>query len=493
MVCSAVRSKGGVQAFTVIVIGVLLAGQSLANNDNQTGIAGVKEGLRDNRNMAFEEELTASISELTEADASKSKVELLCLEIDAYICVKKYGEAAKTTNRLLDALEHDGCSNVVVIDKILSVCALLKSGGLVEESRRCEERIIQLTAEDAPLKSVPTEYLERAFFRGQYDFLIRYGQKREDLDGPLHRLVGRAAGTEFVRYWKVDTGSIARPNEVQGRSLKHLATVCTRYYEAAVKACCDQYARTQLAYEWLPFKANRLFYSDSPFLRRQFPTEASFENEVDKKKLEDQAKRFQVAVAKAMESGKQGQLFAAETRSEITASLTEEFKIYALIGIPDNVFEELIEDIPFFFDEGMPVRLFKGMSHLSEMRRPLTWYLWIAIMRAAPDTCEREEIERQFSIVNGILRDNIKKCEIPKKYRVHLDLCIQKWESIYDRLKDCRFVPYFDRALPSYRFNIVFNKIVEELNKHRFRYEVRAKELSARPNGESEKKRNELY
>ncbi len=481
------------QVCTVIMLTCLVSTQSAADKGNPKSTEDSQQILRDSPDKVSLDSRLARISDLARPEASRQNVELTLLEIKEYLSAEQYKEALRATHRLLEALEHSNDENISSIDNVLAVCALLRARGFAEESSKCEDRVLQLTTQNSVYVNIPYHYLQRALFRGQYKFLIAYARNHEEPDLGLHLLVARAAGTEFVRYWSVDLKRFVQLTPGQSKILNDLAEQCTEHYEAAVRLSLDQYTRTQLANEWLAFKAYEMFPSDSSFLLSQFPTHELFEYKTESKRIENQAEHFRAAAIKAMESGKQGQVFTTDTRSRIVISLAEEFKIYARIGIPDDVFNNLVDDMTFFFDEGLPMRFINPMSEPRELSRPFRWYLWTAIMKPSPDEHERREIERQLNTINQTIADNIRQFNVPLEYKSHFDPYIERWYSAYDRFKDCRFVPYFAHALPEYQLNWIREKITKTLNEINANYKKKRKANAGIPYANSDNKLVESY
>jgi hypothetical protein len=197
--------------------------------------------------------------------------------------------------------------------------------------------------------------------------------------------------------------------------------------------------------------------------------------------MEAQANRFRNVVEEAFEEGKQGKIFAQQTRDDIARYMVAEFRIYSKIGIPENVFNEIIRDIPYFFDEGLPMQLFKKMSRISEARDTFKWYLWQAIITDLADDAERSEIERQIEYLNNVITNSMKELDIPTEYRSHFDTFITQWKSMYHRFRDNRFAPYFKRVLPEYRFKVVCTQVKEAFARNRREFDEDLAQLAWLP------------
>ncbi len=331
--------------------------------------------------------------------------------------------------------------------------------------------------------------LRNAFWRGQYTFLLDYGSNGRKMDARVHRLVAQAAGMEFLRYAVGDLRE-RTPYEQRLVQYRSLAPVCTTHYEAAARDWPeeDRYAQAQLADEWWAFKGTYdTFSSDSPLLRRLLPTHPEYQSRVSGEVLARQAEHFRKAVEKALEEGKQGQLLAPSTRQVIVGSLVAEFKVYARIGIPDAVFDGMIRDVPFLFDEGLPMTLFEKMSRIEEVRETFQWYLWVAIITKLPDEEEKREIEKQLGYLNKIITDRTRDFEIPAEYRSYFDDFVQRWQSMYPRFRDNRFVPYFKRALAPYRFHSICAKLEQYLKERRGNLEDEIARLAWQPSRDTKK------
>jgi hypothetical protein len=370
-------------------------------------------------------------------------------------------EAVRKLRQLLDNIEPHKVLSVV--DEVLCLTGELELRGFAEDAREYERKLIDLLERDSQYGRVPYQILQKAYYRGQNIFLIDYGREVNDLNWQSHSLAAKAYADEFLRYRSTEMRKMLTPQE-RSEKLGRLARMCTEHYEAAVSRVSDQYVKTQLAYEWLALKGYN-FPSDSLLIKRQFPTHPLFQCGASKESISEQAERIRVVTHDAIESGRQGKLFAQETRTEIVRSFVEEFKVYAQIGIPDHALNCIVRDIPFFFDIGMPMNLIteSNTSRLRELEDMFKWYLWQAIILPIPDEYEQEQIEVQIDRITEHCRNTLADVNMPDEYSACLESYIMKWLAQYDKLGHNRFVPYFKRVLSRYRFSNVMSLLTKNL------------------------------
>jgi len=267
-------------------------------------------------------------------------------------------------------------------------------------------------------------------------------------------------------------------------SKSDLAKTCTLSYEKAVSLAPNQYLKTQIANEWNSLVARYDFNVNSELLEDQLSI-ITKDIAIDST-IQDQISRFSTELKKAVDLGKQSSRFSEENRTTISNSLAKEFELFAKIGIPDNVFQQILKDIYFFFDEGLPMNLMVQLEEIQELKQTLRWYLWYAIIQPSPNEFERKIIKYQVESFNKNFIDLDENTNIFNEYKQFLEKKASAWMELYEKTKDNRFVPYFKEGYTPYLFSITLDQYKNESirqDKNRIERLEAMKEIGISSNG----------
>lgn len=276
--------------------------------------------------------------------------------------------------------------------------------------------------------------------------LAKHCVEPDDYDG--QGILARAYGNCF----KTKAYGGLKDKSAKFINKRDLSKKCTAHYENAVKQAPSQYLRSQLANAWFALGSRSDFNVDSPLLKTQLSI-ASL-NVSDHATIKEQTRLFRAELRKAMASGKQSSVISEESRNTIADALSLEFESFARVGIPDSIFQSILRDMYFFFDEGLPMFFVRQAHEIRELRPTLRWYLWYAIIEPIPSDFERKVIESQIRYMVRTSFDPDDSVPLSGEYKTRLSKGMAPWLELFGRLRDNRFVPYFKQACVPHLFSL---------------------------------------
>lgn len=383
------------------------------------------------------------LADLNAMDSASYKADIARLKMFAVL--KQYENASIKLISLLESDEFDDylIRNVDEINQVISA-ANDKSDG-PESLGQIAECLVEHYSVGLP----PSEALTKLAYLEQFQVLYGLRDNRSlSTDYEIQRILGRAFATCFKTKaygdLKYDNSTFISKSEV--------SKICTMHYENAVKLAYNQYLRSQLANEWFCLAARSDFSADSQLLKKQLSfNDMEIENDTA---IARQVSVFTSELQKAMRAGKQSSILSEESQDIIAACLSREFETFAKIGIPGRVFQDLVEDMWFFFDEGLPLYFIKQASRIAELRNTLRWYLWYSIIQPLPNEFEEKVIDYQVEYFANKSLDFNDTTQVLSEYKTVLSRRISMWKELFLRLKDNRFVPYYKEGYGPYLFGI---------------------------------------
>lgn len=165
-----------------------------------------------------------------------------------------------------------------------------------------------------------------------------------------------------------------------------------------------------------------------------------------RKKVDKQTKLFKATFGKLVSMADTSKDWGYERKTRLLDAVENLFRRYALIvDVPDERFEDILEDMPYF--------VFRYMPSLDPIARPertentLDWYIWVALMSPSPGVIERKYIENQVrEWAKGIENDINELTKYPNVETIGLEYA-QKFMHCYEAAKENGFIPYFKHIL----------------------------------------------
>ncbi len=383
----------------------------------------------------------ALLAELNAMNSASYKVDLA--ELKMFALLEQYENA---TTKLLSLLENNAFDDYLIRNahEINAVLALAnnnadnpKSSGLIAKY------LVEYYSNKAPSSNV---FIKLAFLE-QFQLLYKLHDNRYlSTDYNSQRILGRA----FAACFKTKIYGDLKDENSTFIGKTQLAKICTIHYENAIKLAPSQYLRSQLANAWLTLAARSDFGVDSQLLRKQL---SLINMEIkDHTAIEKQTALFASELKKAMRVGKQSSMLNEGTQDLIANSLVKEFTLFARVGIPELVLRDVLKDMWFFFDEGLPMYFIRQISEIRKLRNTLRWYLWYSIIQSLPNGFEQKVVNYQVEYFANKSLDFSNTPQVPDEYKVVLSKKISIWKDLFLRLKDNRFVPYYKQGYTPYIF-----------------------------------------
>jgi hypothetical protein len=141
-------------------------------------------------------------------------------------------------------------------------------------------------------------------------------------------------------------------------------------------------------------------------------------------------------------------------------------RIMCNIEIPEEVVEELLQDLPEFIDYYM--YFVDRVDDGDALRHSMRWYLWNAVTCAKPVPLERRYIDLQISEVMAKLEARLDVFSVHPKCTTDPNEFVTRFVETYQILKDNRFVPYFKRVMFDYELERFHQqvKVLCDQNQH---------------------------
>jgi hypothetical protein len=208
----------------------------------------------------------------------------------------------------------------------------------------------------------------------------------------LRALCARA----IFRRYSFRTAQLGWPSEEQGARLRQLARETTAAYEEP-----SDFERARVYARWHEAHVGRRFEADSLLLRRGSPVES--EGKPVDKVLSSQVSRLRSATADALSlATADGEPLKADAKQVFLDVLTDEYRKLGRIGVPQDVFQDILKDLPDFLQKAIHARL---LTEPQEERMTIRCHLWYALTGPRPDRIEDEFIGRQIEAVIAHIKE----------------------------------------------------------------------------------------
>ncbi|MEN8127709.1 MAG: hypothetical protein ABFR90_07870 [Planctomycetota bacterium] len=302
------------------------------------------------------------------------------------------------------------------------------------------------------------QLLELAYLNGLFDMVSKSGEiepvnDRKPYDDIKCALIrARASAAQYEKL----ASTIQRrwPTTKEAVQLRNLAKRCTNNYEHAYRKSETKFDKIRIASQWLNLLAQRYYDADSQLLRKGTMLNIK-PSECEYSQIESQIDLFRKTLRKSLD-----EIHMSQDKIDVMVEpLALLFAKVAVIGIPENVFEDTLRDLPAFCKYTMP---FVSGSN-KKMFTSFQWYLWSAIITPLPDAIEREVIDSQVDELSKLIENQL-DAVITQHPRLkpagekHTEL----FRNSYKSNKDNRFVPYYKKAMLPCQFKLAMEKIKNE-------------------------------
>jgi hypothetical protein len=208
----------------------------------------------------------------------------------------------------------------------------------------------------------------------------------------LRALCARAV---FQRY-NFRTAQLGWPTEQEGERLRQLARETTAAYEEAFRLAPTDFDRACIYARWHEIHTHRRFEADSRHLRSGSPLEHQ-DKPVDEV-LASQVSRLRSAATEVLGSAAPYyKPMGAAAKTAFLDVLTDECRKLGRMGVPEEIFQEILEDLPDFLQKAIHPHL---LSHPHDEQMTIRYHLWYALTGPRPDRIGEEFISQQVQTVN---------------------------------------------------------------------------------------------
>jgi hypothetical protein len=263
-------------------------------------------------------------------------------------------------------------------------------------------------------------------------------------------LRAQSAGINFILYSRI-AGSTGWPSEEEGAELRRLAQKVTASYEEAFKLAESDFQKACIYARWHEFHTMNRFEADSQLLRSGSPLE--YQNRPVDAKLSSQVSQLRSAAENALDS-----VANNVNKFDKLAFLdvfTQEYAKLGKIGVPDEIFSEIIEDIPVFLQKAIsPVVLIDPQKNSFTLQ----YYLWYALTGPRPDKVEKEYISKQVDTVNQMLKEKLAK-NAPE----YEDTASKNFLELVALEAGNRFIPRFKQPIWPYEWSQARNSSAKSI------------------------------
>jgi len=299
--------------------------------------------------------------------------------------------------------------------------------------------------------------LVRSFCEGKLDDVIVAIEKEMESNSALPvsllEFRARAYKEKFLEYDREVRNK--RVRQSRGKTseekaiLEKLANDYTIVCEEVFVKLPTKYGKSRLSAQWwttynIPvFPRSKV---DSQVLRQGLIENLKSPDPKLRKKVDKQTKLFKATFGKLVSMADTSKDWGYERKTRLLDAAENLFRRYAVIvDVPDERFEDILEDMPYF--------VFRYMPSLDPIAQPettentLDWYIWVALMSPSPGDIERKYIENQVrEWAKGIENDINELTKYPNVKTIGLEYA-QKFMHCYETAKENRFIPYFKGIL----------------------------------------------
>jgi len=311
--------------------------------------------------------------------------------------------------------------------------------------------------------------LEQAFCRGQYAE-VEEALAASDADGqPRFRgyaaavLRARNRGAAF-RYYEQLGRKVPRgwPTTEEAVELRRLARECTVAFEEAFRLAPSRLERAKVYALWHSLMMEHYFDADSLLIRSGSPL-AVKEEDIDRATLDRQAEAMRAAVLAALGTKQYARKKPTpEAVDHFADVFVDEYARLAAVGVPSDLFDGLLADLPDFVHDIVPDR---WINDPEKNRLSLQYYLWRAIAGPVPGPGERQVLDARAEQMAAMIAKEFDRrvtAPLPEGQR---GVAVEFREA-YREYRENRFFPTFQWAAPPKDWDVDFAEQAKQCRSH---------------------------
>jgi len=253
------------------------------------------------------------------------------------------------------------------------------------------------------------ELIKRRLLEGDFED-VKAALDMRDEDGKrvftsyrFARLRARCARVIFRLYAR-SANPLGWPSEKHGADMRRLAKDATTAYEEAFKLAGSDFEKACVYARWHELHANRRFEADSKLLRSGSPLQMP--DEKNKEIIAKQVEKLKPVISKTLESVKaSGKLSFDIKTEEYIKVFTDEYSKLAKMGVPDDIFDEILEDVGQFLQKAIDESV---LTNPKKYSMTIRYYIWYALTGFRPDKIDNEYIDKTIKTVDMQIR---KECQ----------------------------------------------------------------------------------
>jgi len=223
-----------------------------------------------------------------------------------------------------------------------------------------------------------------------------------------------------------------------------LSKACTKAHEDAFSRAPNIYKKACVTAQFWQFFSHHGYKADSKILRQATIENLQLNKNIFHKKSKKQTSLFRERWRGCLEIVKVYDSWSNKKKDIYAKLAGDEFEEFAVVNIPDEIFNRILHDLPDFLYYLLPPMEKRSPT---DRRNTTRWYLWNAITLIPPGKIEKHFIEKQIRQ----RADEIKKIINDIFTYRSLDPNGMKYKKLflkhYELAKDNRFFPYFKRIV----------------------------------------------
>jgi hypothetical protein len=307
-------------------------------------------------------------------------------------------------------------------------------------------------------------FLWSTIIAGAYDFVLSNEDVVRDVvsDGDWYRIQSRSLNVKYRTF--VRTFSGRWPTDEEIAILQELSSKCTMAYEKAANQANERYCKLCIAAEWWSLMSHPYYVGDSQELRsiiKDWLTNPAGQ----KQQGNNQVDKFEGAFRDALVGHAEAHRWDKEMTENYVKIVVEVFRVYSGSGLPDDVFDDLVRDIPAF------LRYCVHFNATSQevVLRTTQWYLWFAIVQSERLTdIQTKVMDYQIDAIAKLVKKELGPVIVPlvgvDKAAEVADSQSRLLKEEFHRASTCRYYPVWKNPIDLPRWRIRLKSLQEEFD-----------------------------
>jgi len=282
-----------------------------------------------------------------------------------------------------------------------------------EAARNADGQRKEFISSLVEIKDSPDECydtLKRRLLEGHFDDVKAGLDLRDDggrrlFEGYRFAQLRALCARAIFRRYSYRKATSGWPTERHGLRLRELARETTAAYEDAFRLAPSDFERSRVYARWHEVHALRRFEADSLLLRSGSPLE--YRDKPVDEVLSEQILRLRSTAARALDSTEaNGRPLEADVQAVFLDVLSDEYRTLGRIGVPEEVFREVLNDLPELLQQGIHPSV---LAEPETRRVMIRYHLWYALTGPRPDEIDDEFINWQVQTVDKWIRERFTK------------------------------------------------------------------------------------